>query len=78
TGATEINENMKQAAADALARVAADDGLNKENILPDAMDKKTVPRIACAVAEVALADNVARKRVAPGEVRKITEKLILT
>ena len=47
--AREINEEMKVAAAHAIARLAAD-GLSEEYILPDALDKRVAPAVAEAVA----------------------------
>ena len=41
--AREINEEMKVAAAHAIAGLAAD-GLSEEYILPDALDKRVAPR----------------------------------
>lgn len=47
--ALEINEEMKVAAAHAIAGLAAD-GLSEEYILPDALDKRVAPAVAEAVA----------------------------
>lgn len=47
--AREINEEMKVAAAHAIAGLAADD-LSEEYILPDALDKRVAPAVAEAVA----------------------------
>ena len=47
--AREINEEMKAAAAHAIAGLAAD-GLSEEYILPDALDKRVAPAVAEAVA----------------------------
>lgn len=47
--AREINEEMKVAAAHAIAGLAAD-GLSEEYILPDALDKRVAPAVAEAVA----------------------------
>lgn len=47
--ASEINEEMKVAAAHAIAGLAAD-GLSEEYILPDALDKRVAPAVAEAVA----------------------------
>ena len=47
--AHEINEEMKVAAAHAIAGLAAD-GLSEEYILPDALDKRVAPAVAEAVA----------------------------
>ena len=47
--AREINEDMKVAAAHAIAGLAAD-GLSEEYIRPDALDKRVAPAVAEAVA----------------------------
>ncbi len=58
-GATRITENMKLAAADAIAAVAAED-LAVDRIVPSALDPRVAPEVAAAVAEAARADGVAR------------------
>lgn len=50
--AREINEEMKVAAAYAIAGLAADK-LSEEYILPDALDKRVAPAVAAAVADAA-------------------------
>jgi malate dehydrogenase (oxaloacetate-decarboxylating) len=49
---------MKLAAADAIAAVAADD-LSHDYIVPNALDPRTAPEVAAAVAAAAQADGVA-------------------
>ncbi len=61
-GSTSINESMKQAAARALAGCVAPDDLSTENILPDAMDVRIVPKVASAVAQTAIEEKIARKK----------------
>ncbi|HJP78221.1 MAG TPA: malic enzyme-like NAD(P)-binding protein [Pseudonocardiaceae bacterium] len=58
-GATRITENMKLAAADAIAAVAAED-LAVDRIVPSALDPRVAPEVAAAVAEAARADGVVR------------------
>ena len=58
--ASDINEDMKMAAAMALAGLIAEDELNEENILPKAFDPRVGPTVAKAVAEAARASGVAR------------------
>ncbi len=58
--ASDINEEMKQAASYALANLAAEDGLNREHILPLAFDKRVGPAVAAAVAKAARESGVAR------------------
>ena len=58
-GATRITENMKLAAADAIAAVAAED-LAVDRIVPSALDPRVAPEVAAAVAQAAVADGVVR------------------
>ena len=58
--ASDINEEMKMAAAMALAGLISDDELNEEYILPKAFDPRVGPTVAKAVAEAARASGVAR------------------
>ena len=58
--AKEINEEMKVAAAYAIANVVSDDELSPEYVLPDAFNKKVVENVAKAVREAAIKTNVAR------------------
>lgn len=57
-GATAITENMKIAAAEAIAGVVADE-LSVDYIVPSALDPRVAPRVAAAVAAAARADGVA-------------------
>ena len=59
--ASEINEEMKIAAAYAIAGLVADDELNEEYIIPAAFDERVAPAVAKAVAEAARKSGVARK-----------------
>ena len=58
--ASDINEEMKMAAAEALANLISDEELNAENIIPKAFDKRVGPAVAKAVAEAARKSGVAR------------------
>ena len=58
--ASDINEEMKMAAAMALANLISDDELNEEYIIPAAFDERVGPAVAKAVAEAARATGVAR------------------
>ncbi|HEY2701669.1 MAG TPA: malic enzyme-like NAD(P)-binding protein [Pseudonocardiaceae bacterium] len=58
-GAIRITENMKLAAADAIAAVAAED-LAVDRIVPSALDPRVAPEVAAAVALAARADGVVR------------------
>ena len=58
--ASDINEEMKVAAANALAGLISDDELNENYIIPAAFDERVGPAVAKAVAEAARATGVAR------------------
>ena len=57
--AKEINDEMKVAAAKALAALIPDGELSEENIIPSAFDKRVVPAVAAAVAQAARDTGVA-------------------
>ncbi|KUP96543.1 NAD(P)-dependent malic enzyme [Thermobifida cellulosilytica] len=57
--ATDITENMKLAAAKALADLVGDD-LAPDYIIPSPFDERVVPAVSSAVAEQARKDGVAR------------------
>jgi malate dehydrogenase (oxaloacetate-decarboxylating) len=59
TRASDINDEMKIAAAYALHKLAAEN-LSRERILPEAFDPRVGPAVATAVAEAARASGVAR------------------
>ena len=56
-----INEDMKLAAAEALAGLVSDDELSADYIIPKAFDRRVGPAVAAAVAEAARRTGVARK-----------------
>jgi len=58
--AREINEEMKRAAATALAELVSPAELSPERIIPDPLDPRVVPAVAKAVAEAARRTGVAR------------------
>jgi malate dehydrogenase (oxaloacetate-decarboxylating) len=58
--ASDINDQMKVAAAYALAGLVADDELSSEYILPAAFDPRVKDAVAAAVAKAAKASGVAR------------------
>jgi len=61
--ATDINEEMKLAAAEALASVIADNELNEDYIIPGVFNPKVVATVAPAVARAAMQTGVARKQI---------------
>ena len=58
--ASDINEEMKMAAAQALADLITDEELNEEYIIPKAFDPRVGKAVAAAVAEAARKSGVAR------------------
>lgn len=58
--AKEINEEMKKAAAYALARLISDDELRSDYVIPKPFDKRVGPAVAAAVAQAAIDTGVAR------------------
>ncbi|MBO4460357.1 MAG: NAD-dependent malic enzyme [Clostridiales bacterium] len=58
--ASDINDEMKIAAANAIAGIVSDEELNPEYILPDAFDNRVGPAVAAAVAQAARDTGVAR------------------
>jgi malate dehydrogenase (oxaloacetate-decarboxylating) len=60
--ASQINEAMKLAAANAIAKVIPAGALSEDYIIPSLFDKEVVPRVARAVAAAARESGVARRR----------------
>ena len=58
--ASDINEEMKMAAAQALAELISEDELDAGYIIPKAFDKRVGPAVAKAVAVAARRSGVAR------------------
>ncbi|MBQ7060765.1 MAG: NAD-dependent malic enzyme, partial [Clostridia bacterium] len=58
--AKDINDEMKLAAAEALASLISDEELSEDYIIPQAFDKRVGPAVAKAVAEAARRSGAAR------------------
>ncbi|MBE6970442.1 MAG: NAD-dependent malic enzyme, partial [Ruminococcaceae bacterium] len=58
--ASDINEEMKMAAAEALASLISDEELCADYIIPKAFDPRVGKTVAAAVAEAARKSGVAR------------------
>lgn len=59
--AFDINEEMKMAAANAIANLVSDDELSADYIIPKAFDPRVGEAVAKAVSEAAIKSGVARK-----------------
>jgi len=59
--AKEINEEMKLAAAYAIADYIKDEDVNENNVIPSALDKNVAKKVAEAIAKAARDSGVARK-----------------
>jgi len=59
--AREINEEMKLAAAYAIANYIKDEDVNENNVIPSALDKNVAVKVAEAIAKAARDSGVARK-----------------
>ena len=60
--ASKINDEMKLAAADALANLVSDEDLREDYVVADAFDERVPLAVAKAVADVAVKTGVARKK----------------
>ena len=58
--ASDINEEMKMAAAEALANLISDEELSPDYIIPLAFDERVGPAVAKAVADAARRTGAAR------------------
>ncbi len=59
--AKEINEEMKIAAAYAIANYIKNEELNENNVIPSALDKNVAVKVAEAIAKAARKSGIARK-----------------
>lgn len=58
--ASDINDEMKLAAAEAIASIVTEEELTEDYIIPDAFDKRVAKKVADAVAKAAKDTGVAR------------------
>ena len=66
--AREVNDEMKIAAAHAIAELVSEDELSAEYIIPDSIDLRVPPRVAAAVARAAIETGVAQVPAEPREI----------
>jgi len=74
--ASDINEEMKLAAAYALSEIIPEEELTEDYIIPRPFDPRVVPAVAKAVAKAAMDSGVARVKVDPDEIAVKTKELI--
>lgn len=73
--ATQINEEMKQAAAEAIASLVSDSELDRDYVIPKPFDPRVAPEVAKAVARAAAETGVAQARRDPEEVAERTRRM---
>ncbi|MCL4384909.1 MAG: NAD-dependent malic enzyme [Actinobacteria bacterium] len=73
---TDINDEMKIAAAYAIAELVKDNELNEDYIIPKPFDLRIAPNVAKRVAEAAIKTNVARIKISPEEVERNAIEMI--
>lgn len=75
--ATDINEQMKIAAAYAIASLISDSELDEEHVITNPFDERVAPTVAAAVAKAAIESGVAQnKNVTPEQVAQHTRELL--
>ncbi|MGB4735578.1 MAG: malic enzyme-like NAD(P)-binding protein [Bacillota bacterium] len=74
--ATDINEEMKLAAAYAISEIITDEELDPEYVIPAPFDERVAPAVAASVAEAAESSGVARMKVSPEEISSRTYELV--
>jgi malate dehydrogenase (oxaloacetate-decarboxylating) len=70
--ARQINDEMKIAAAYAIAGLITENELREDYVVPNAFDPRVAPAVAAAVARAAMDTGVARVQVDPEQVRSST------
>jgi len=70
--ARQINDEMKIAAAYAIAGLITENELREDYVVPNAFDPRVAPAVAAAVARAAMDTGVARIQVDPEQVRART------
>ncbi|MDK2822352.1 MAG: hypothetical protein PWQ67_530 [Clostridia bacterium] len=73
--ATDINEEMKIAAVQAIAQFVGDK-LAPDYVIPSPLDERVAPAVAAAVAEAAIKSGVARLKVDPEVVAENCRKMM--
>jgi malate dehydrogenase (oxaloacetate-decarboxylating) len=71
-----VNDEMKIAAAHAIADLVGPDELDAEFLIPDSLDLRVPPRIAAAVAKAAIDTGVAQLPIDPKEIEARCRDLV--
>ncbi|MBQ6297797.1 MAG: NAD-dependent malic enzyme [Selenomonadaceae bacterium] len=75
--ATDVNEEMKIAAAYAIASLVSAEELNEDHVITTPFDERVAPTVAAAVAKAAQESGIARnKTITPEEVAQHTRELL--
>ena len=75
--ATDVNEEMKIAAAYAIASLVSDEELNEEHVITTPFDERVAPTVAAAVAKAAQDSGIARNMtITPEQVAQHTKELL--
>jgi malate dehydrogenase (oxaloacetate-decarboxylating) len=75
--ASQINDEMKIAAAMAISEIISEEELNEEYVIPFPFDLRIAPKVAAYVAKASIETGVARKKdVTPEWVEEHTKKLL--
>ena len=72
--ATDITEDMKIAAAQAIAGLISQEDLAPDYIIPDPFDKKVAAEVAANVARVAMETGIARTEIDMDTIRRRTKE----
>lgn len=74
--ATRINREMKIAASNAIASLITESELNKDYIIPHALDLRVPPKVAEAVAKAAIDTGVAQINIKPEDIFERTKNYL--
>ncbi len=71
-----VNDEMKIAAAEAIATLVTDQELTPDYLIPDSLDLRVPPRVAAAVARAGIETGVARLTVDPATIEARARDLV--
>ena len=76
--AKSINEEMKIAAAYAIANLISEDELRPDYVIPEPFDPRVAPHVAAEVAKAAMKTGEARIHIDPQQILQKTQQLTAT